>query len=126
MRNGVMRALAGSVAVLGASGLLAGCGAVSAGPDEVCTETREAFRQYVARIRSVPAAEPARWRQETEKLAGRLDELADEAADDDVRKALEGEADRLRGAAAAVGGGDVAQLDTVMAEAPAKIGDVCD
>ncbi|WP_165950410.1 hypothetical protein [Actinomadura sp. GC306] len=125
MRYGVMRAVGAGAVVLGASGLLGGCGVVSAGPDPVCTDTKEAFRQYMTQVRKAPAADPARWRQETEKLAGRLDELAGEAGDGDLEKALKTEADRLRAAAAAVGGGDVTQFNTVMTETPARIGEAC-
>ncbi|TDE32033.1 hypothetical protein [Actinomadura sp. 6K520] len=125
MRYGVIRALGGGAVVLGASGLLGGCGVVSAGPDQVCTDTKAAFQQYMTQVRSAPAADPAQWRQATEKLAGRLDELAGETGDDDLEKALKGEADRLRAAAAAVGGGDVTQFNTVMSETPARIGEAC-
>ncbi|XRQ04460.1 hypothetical protein ACN3XK_49015 [Actinomadura welshii] len=125
MRYGVVRALIVGVAVVGASGLLGGCGVVSAGPSEVCTDTKEAFRQYISQVESVPAAEPARWRQATEELAGRLDELAGEA-DGELRKALEAEAKELRAAAAAVGGGDVAQLNAVLTKTPTRIGEACD
>ncbi|HEY8480336.1 MAG TPA: hypothetical protein VIL71_10940 [Spirillospora sp.] len=125
MGYGMIRAAVGAT-VLGAAVLLTGCGTVSAGPDEVCVDAERAYEQYVAQVRSVPAAEPARWRQPTESLARRLDELADETRDDDLRTTLRTEADRLRDAAAAVGGGDVAQLNTVISQAPARIGGACD
>ncbi|MFC4048574.1 hypothetical protein ACFOY4_02660 [Actinomadura syzygii] len=126
MRYGVVRALAAGVAALGAAGLLGGCGALGGDSGKVCDDTRQAFQQYITQVRSVPAAEPAQWRQATEKLAGRLDALAKDTGDSDLRKALKAEADRLRAAAPAVGGGDVAQLDTVLKETPAKIGKACD
>lgn len=125
MRYGVVRALAGGVVALGAAGLLGGCGALGGGPDEVCDDTKQAFQQYITQVRAVPAAEPARWRQATEKLAGRLDALAGDTGDGDLEKALKTEADRLRAAAPAVGTGDVAQLNTVMKDTPTRIGKAC-
>ncbi|TDC88256.1 hypothetical protein [Actinomadura sp. 7K507] len=125
MRYGVVRALAGGVVALGASALLGGCGTLSSGPAPVCTDTKEALQQYMTQVRGASASDPAPWGQATEKLAGRLDELADEA-DGDLKKVLEAEAGRLRAAAPAVGTGDVAQLDTVMKQLPARIGDACD
>lgn len=125
MRYGVVRALAAGVAALGAAGLLGGCGALGGDSGQVCDDTKQAFQQYVTQVRSLPAAEPGQWRQATEKLAVRLDALARDAGDDDLRKALKAEADRLRAAAPAVGAGDVARLDAVMNETPAKIGKAC-
>ncbi|MEU8799464.1 hypothetical protein [Spirillospora sp. NPDC048819] len=126
MRYGVVRTLAGGVVALGASGLLGGCGTLGGGPGEVCIDTKKAFQQYITQVRSVPASDPAQWRQATDKLAGRLDALSEKAEDDDLKKALKTEADQLRAAAPAVGGGDVAQLDTVMKETPARIGKACE
>jgi hypothetical protein len=123
MRYGAVRALAGSVMVLGA---LSGCGVLSGNSGQVCTDTKKAFEQYVTQVRSIPAAEPAQWRQPTERLAGRLDGLAKKAGDGDLKKALEAEAGRLRAAAAPVGTGDVSQLSSVMRETPATIGKACD
>jgi hypothetical protein len=123
MRYGAVRALAGSVMVLGT---LSGCGVLSGNSGQVCTDTKKAFQQYITQVRSIPAGEPAQWRQPTEQLAGRLDGLAKKAGDDDLKKALKGEADRLRAAAAPVGTGDVSQLSSVMRETPATIGKACD
>ncbi len=123
MRYGVVRALAGGALVLGT---LSGCGMLGGNSGQVCTDTKKAFEQYVTQVRSIPAAEPAQWRQPTERLAGRLDGLAKKAGDGDLKKALEAEAGRLRAAAPAVGAGDVSQLSAVMKEAPARIGKACD
>ncbi|MFA1548366.1 hypothetical protein [Actinomadura chokoriensis] len=123
MRYGVVRALAGGVLVLGA---LSGCGMLGGNSGQVCTDTKKAFQQYVTQVRSLPAAEPARWRQATEQLAGRLDGLAKKADDAALKKALKAEAGKLRSAATAVGTGDVSQLNTVMKETPASIGEACD
>ncbi|TDB82413.1 hypothetical protein E1264_31405 [Actinomadura sp. KC216] len=122
MRYGVVRALAAGVAALGVSGLLGGCGQLGGDTGQVCADTKKAFQQYITQVRSIPAAEPARWRQATETLAGRLDALAKKTGDDDLKKALKAEAAKLRAAAPAVGTGDVAQLDTVMNQTPASIG----
>ena len=123
MRYGVVRVLAGGAVVLGA---LTGCGVLGGDSGQVCADTKKAFQQYVTQVRSLPAAEPAQWRQPTEKLAGRLDGLAEKADDGDLAKALKAEAGRLRAAAPAVGTGDVAQLNAVMKETPAAIGKACD
>ncbi|MFG2021495.1 hypothetical protein [Actinomadura geliboluensis] len=123
MRYAVARALAGGVMVLGT---LSGCGMLGGNTDQVCADTKKAFQQYITQVRSVPAAEPAQWRQATEQLAGRVDGLAKQADDAALSKALKAEAGRLRAAAPAVGTGDVSQLDTVMQETPAKIGKACD
>jgi hypothetical protein len=123
MRYRVVAALAGGALVLGA---LSGCGALGGNSGQVCADTKKAFQQYVTQVRSVPAAEPARWRPATEQLAGRLDGLAKQADDADLRKALKTEADRLRAAAPGVGSGDVSQLDSVIRETPAAIGKACD
>ncbi|TMQ95890.1 hypothetical protein ETD83_21865 [Actinomadura soli] len=125
MGHGMVRALAAGAAVLGASGLLGGCGALGGDSGQVCADTKKAFQQYITQVRSVPAAEPAQWRQATEKLAERLDALAKQTGDDDLKKALKAEAGKLRAAAPAVGTGDVAQLDTVMKQTPASIGEAC-
>ncbi|WUI01481.1 hypothetical protein OHR68_06575 [Spirillospora sp. NBC_00431] len=126
MRHGVVRALAAGAMALGASGLLGGCGALGGDTGQVCTDTKKAFQQYITQVRSVPAAEPAQWRQATEKLAARLDALANKTGDDDLKKALRAEARELRAAAPAVGTGDVTRLDTVMKKTPASIGDACE
>lgn len=126
MRHGVVRALAAGAAALGASGLLGGCGALGGDSGQVCADTKKAFQQYITQVRSIPAADPGRWRQATDKLAGRLDALAEKAGDDDLKKALKTEADKLRAAAPAVGTGDVSQLDTVMKDTPARIGKACE
>lgn len=126
MRYGVVRALAGGVVALGASGLLGGCGALGGGDSgQVCADTKKAFQQYITQVRSIPAADPAQWRKATEQLAGRLDALAEEA-DDDLKKALKTEAGKFRAAAPAVGTGDVSQLDTVIEKTPARIGKACE
>ncbi len=122
MRYGVVRALAGGVMVLGT---LSGCGMLGGNSGQVCTDTKKAFQQYITQVRGIPAAEPAQWRQPTERLAGRLDGLAKKADDADLKKASK----RRRTSSAprpAVGTGDVAQLNTVMKETPAKIGQACD
>ena len=127
MRNGVLRALAGGVVLLGASCPLAGCGALGGGnTGQVCTDTKKAIQQYVAQVRTVSAAEPGQWRQATEQLAGRVDGLARKADDGKLKKALKAEADRLRAAAASVGTGDAAQLNSVLKDTPARIGKACD
>ncbi|TDD62972.1 hypothetical protein E1298_44185 [Actinomadura rubrisoli] len=127
MRYGVVRALAGGVVLLGASGLLGGCGSMGGGDSgQVCTDTKKAFQQYITQVRSVSAAEPGQWRQATEQLAGRLDGLAGKAGDAKLKKALKAEADRLRTAASAVGTGDASQLNTVMKDTPTRIGSACD
>jgi hypothetical protein len=127
MRYGVVRTLAGGVVALGASGLLGGCGMLGGGNSaQVCTDTKKAFQQYITQVRGIPAAEPARWRQATEQLAGRVDGLAKQADDDALKKALSTEAGRLRAAAPAVGTGDVSQLNAVMKNTPAGIGEACD
>ncbi|MEU5987497.1 hypothetical protein ABZ806_00820 [Spirillospora sp. NPDC047418] len=123
MRYRAVLALAGGAMVLGT---LSGCGALSGNSDQVCTDTKKAFQQYITQVRSIPAAEPAQWRQATEQLAGRMDGLAKKADDDALAKALKGEADKLRAAAAPAGTGDVSQLNTVMKETPATIGKACD
>jgi hypothetical protein len=123
MRYGVVRALAGGAMVLGT---LSGCGMLGGNSGQVCTDTKKAFQQYITQVRSIPAAEPAQWRKPTEQLAGRLDGLAKKADDADLKKALKAEAAKLRAAAPAVSTGDVAQLNTVMKETPAKIGQACD
>ncbi|WP_433473796.1 hypothetical protein ACQPZP_34065 [Spirillospora sp. CA-142024] len=125
MRYGVVRALVAGAVTLGASGLLGACGTAGGNSGQVCTDTKKAFQQYIAQVRSIPAAEPARWRQATEQLAGRIDRLAKQADDDALKKALTTEADRLRAAAPGVGGGDVSQLDAVMKDTPARIGKAC-
>ncbi|MFI0404292.1 hypothetical protein [Actinomadura sp. 3N508] len=121
-----VRTLAAGVAALAVSGLLGGCGSLG-GSDtaQVCADTKKAFQQYITQVRSIPAAEPAQWRQATETLAGRLDALAKKTGDDDLKKALNAEAAKLRAAAPAVGTGDVAQLDAVMGQTPASIGKAC-
>ncbi|MFI0480888.1 hypothetical protein [Actinomadura sp. 9N215] len=126
MRHGVVRTLAAGAVALGASGLLGGCGALGGDTGQVCADTKKAFQQYITQVRTVPAAEPARWRQATEQLAGRLEALAKKTGDDDLKKALKAEAGRLRAAAPAVGTGDVAQLDTVMEQTPSSIGKACE
>lgn len=123
MRYGVVRALAGGVMVLGT---LSGCGAMSDNSGQVCTDTKKAFQQFITQVRSIPAAEPAQWRQPVEQLAGRLDGLAKKADDDDLKKVLKGEADRLHAAAAPVAAGDVSKLNTLLKETPATIGKACD
>jgi hypothetical protein len=123
MRYRVVATLAGGALVLGA---LSGCGALGGNSGQVCTDTKKAFQQYVTQVRSVPAAEPAQWRPATERLAGRLDGLAKQADDADLRKALKAEADKLRAAAPRVGSGDVSQLDSVIRETPTAIGKACD
>ncbi|MFB4306743.1 hypothetical protein [Actinomadura sp. GTD37] len=123
MRYGVVRALAGGMAVLGALG---GCGVLGGNSGAVCADTKKAFQQYITQVRSIPAAEPAQWRQATEQLGGRMDGLGRKADDEALKKALRAEAEKLRAAARAVGTGDVSQLNAVMKETPARIGKVCD
>ncbi|NDU77799.1 hypothetical protein GWI34_35085 [Actinomadura sp. DSM 109109] len=126
MRDGLVRTLAGGALAL-ALGALGGCGTLGGGnSDQVCADTRKAFEQYVAQVRSVPAAEPARWRQATEQLAGRVDGLAKQADDDELSRALKAEAGELRAAAPEVGTGDVSRLDGVIRRTPATIGGACD
>jgi hypothetical protein len=126
MRHAAMRALTGGVALLGASVLLGGCGLLGGNTDEVCADTKTVFEQYMTQVRSVSANNPAQWKKSTEQLAGRVDGLSRKAEDDDMKKALKSEADRLRAAANAVGTGDAAQLNSVMAATPQRIGAACD
>ncbi|QKW38358.1 hypothetical protein HUT06_33715 [Actinomadura sp. NAK00032] len=123
MRYGVARALAGGVVVLGT---LSGCGMLGGNSDEVCADTKKVLQQYITQVRSVPAAEPAQWKQATQRLAGQLEGLGKKADDAALKKALLAESEKLSTAAPAVGTGDVSQLNTVMKETPAKIGKACD
>jgi hypothetical protein len=107
------------------SGLLGACGALGGNSGQVCTDTKKAFQQYITQVRSVPAAEPAQWGQATQRLATRLDALAKQADDAALKKALQGESQRLRAAASAVGTGDASQLSAVMNDTPARIGKAC-
>ncbi|MFC6881569.1 MULTISPECIES: hypothetical protein [Actinomadura] len=126
MRYGAVRALALGAVTLGAAGLLAGCGSFGGdNAEKVCGDTEKAFQQYVAQVRGVDANEPAQWGKVTERLAGRVDALAGEADGKKLKKALKDEAGRLRTAAASVGTGDAAQLNTVMSDTPQRIGKAC-
>ncbi|MFB4315096.1 hypothetical protein [Actinomadura sp. 21ATH] len=129
MRHGAVRAvrvLAAGVVVLGASGLLTGCGLLGGGnTDQICADTKKAFQQYMTQVRSVSAADPGQWKQPTEQLAGRIDGLAGKAEDAALKKALKSEADGLRKAAASIGTGDAAQLNGVMTGTPQRIGKAC-
>ncbi|WP_242904664.1 hypothetical protein [Actinomadura terrae] len=123
-----MRYRVGGVLAAVLLGASSACGVLSGGGDtgKVCADTKQAFQQYVTRVRSVSAAEPGQWREATGQLAGRLDGLAGKTDDAALKKALKTEADRLRSAATAVGTGDASQLNAAMNEAPAQIGKACD
>ncbi|MDL4777447.1 MULTISPECIES: hypothetical protein [Thermomonosporaceae] len=127
MRYGVFRTLAGGVLLLAGAGLLSGCGAFGgSNAEQVCTDTRDAFQQYATQVRTVSAADSGQWRQAAEQLAKRIDALAAKADDAELKKALKGEADRLRPAAASIGTGDAAQLNAVISETPKRIGKACE
>jgi hypothetical protein len=126
MRHQAVRAFAGGALALGASGLLGGCGLLGGGnTDQICADTKKAFQQYVTQVRSVSAADPAQWKQPTEQLAGKIDGLSGKAEDAALKKALKTEADSLRRAATAIGTGDAAQLNSVIARTPQRIGKAC-
>jgi len=121
-----VRALAGGAVLLGASGLLGGCGLLGGNTDEVCAGAKAAFQQYMTQVKTVSANDPAQWKKSTEQLAARVEGLSRTAEDEDLKKALKSEADHLRTAANAVGTGDAAQLSSVIAATPDRIGGACD
>ncbi|WP_344597881.1 hypothetical protein [Actinomadura vinacea] len=126
MRNVAVRALTGGVLALGAPGLLGGCGLMgSDNSAQICTDTRKTFEQYITQVKGAPANKPEQWKQATEQLAGRIDGLSGKAEDPQLKKALKDESGRLRGAAASVGTGDAAQLNSVMTETPQRVGRAC-
>jgi hypothetical protein len=106
--------------------MLGGCGLLGGNTDEVCAQTKTVFQQYMTQVRTVSANDPAQWQKSTEQLAGRLDGLSGQADDDDLKSALKSEAGRLHAAAKAVGTGDAAQLNGVIAATPQRIGAACD
>ncbi|GAA2599115.1 hypothetical protein SMC26_04155 [Actinomadura fulvescens] len=106
---------------LGACGLVGGDGNTGA----ICTDTKQAYQQYIDQVRSASAADPAPWKQATEQLAGRIDGLAKKAEKKELKKALTDESARLRTAAASVGTGDAAQLNAAMSGTPERIGNAC-
>ncbi|GGV00930.1 hypothetical protein GCM10010182_17940 [Actinomadura cremea] len=120
-----IRTLAGA-ALLGAAGLLSGCGVLSGNSDEVCASVTAEYRRYSAEIEQASAADEGTWRQATERFAGRVDELSKKADDPQLKETLQKQTARLRAAAAGLGDGDVAELDAVLRDAPAKIGTACD
>jgi len=125
MRIGAARVLAGGALLLGL-GASGACGVLGGGnSDQVCADTKDAFQRYITQVKGTSAAAPAQWRQATEQLAGQLGTLGKKADDSDLKKSLNGESDRLRSAAAAVGNGDVSQLNAVMTETPQRIGKAC-
>jgi hypothetical protein len=125
MRHWTVRRLAQGLALLGAAGTLGGCGLLGGNTDQICTDTKQAFQEYVTQVKSASAADPAQWKQATDQLAGRIDGLAGKADDGKVRSALQAEVKRLRSAAASVGTGDAAQLNRVLSDTPQRIGKVC-
>jgi hypothetical protein len=126
MRHTAVRALAGGAALLLASGALAGCGLLGDNSDEVCAGTKTVLQQYMTQVRTVSANDPAQWKKSTERVAGRVEELSRQAENEDLKKALKTEADRFRAAAAKIGTGDAAPLNSVIAETPQRIGNACD
>ncbi|MEU6039191.1 hypothetical protein ABZ801_27675 [Actinomadura sp. NPDC047616] len=126
MRYGTAGRLAQGLVLLVAAGTLTGCGLSGGNTGQVCADTKKAFQQYVSQVRTVPANDPAQWKQATDRFAGRVDGLARQAEDEKLKNALRTEATRLRGAAAGVGTGDAAQLNAVMTDAPNRIGAACD
>ncbi|MBE1530595.1 hypothetical protein [Actinomadura algeriensis] len=120
-----IRTLAGA-ALLGAAGLLSGCGVLSGDSDEVCASVTTEYRRYTAEIERASAADEAKWRQATERFAGRVDALSKKADDPQLKEALQAQTARLRTAAAGLGEGDATALDAVLRDAPAKIGAACD
>lgn len=120
-----IRTLAGAALLLGVAGLLSGCGVLGGNSDEVCASVTTEYRRYTTEIERASAADEKRWRQATEQLAGRLGELAKKADDPELGDVLESQADRLRAAAAGLADGDVAKLDAVLRDVPAKVGAVC-
>jgi hypothetical protein len=121
--RGTMRALAVGTALLLAT---AGCGMFGGNKGEVCADSKKAVEQYVNRLRSVAANDPAQWKQATDQLAVRFDALAKTAEDPALRKALTDQAAQLRTAATALGTGDAAALNKTLTDAPARLGDACD
>ncbi|MEU5881253.1 hypothetical protein [Spirillospora sp. NPDC047279] len=126
MRNGARaaRAAAGSGALLlglGACGLLGGNGNTG----QICGDTKQAYQQYIAQVRVASADDSAQWKQATEQLAGRIDALAKKAEKKELKQALDDEVKRLRTAAASVGTGDAAQLNSAMSGTPDRIGKAC-
>ncbi|SEG56664.1 hypothetical protein SAMN04489712_106328 [Thermomonospora echinospora] len=120
--RGAVRVLAGG-AVL--TFVTAGCGMLGGNKSEVCADSRKAVEQYVSRLRTVAANEPAQWKQATEQLAARFDVLAGTAEDQALRKALKDQAAGLRTAATALGTGDAAALNKTLTDTPARLGDAC-
>ncbi|OLT34140.1 hypothetical protein BJF79_33745 [Actinomadura sp. CNU-125] len=106
--------------------LLSGCGVLSGNSGEVCASVTAEYRRYAAELEQAPAADEGKWRQATERFAGRVDALAKKADDPQLTDALRKQTARLRAAATGLGEGDVAELDAVLRDAPAKIGAVCD
>ncbi|KAB2347279.1 hypothetical protein [Actinomadura rudentiformis] len=106
---------------------LGACGLVGGGDNtsQVCTETKQAYQQYITKVKGASAADPAQWKQVTDQLAGKIDGLAKKAEKKKLKKALTDEAARLRTAAASVGTGDAAQLNAAMSGTPERIGNAC-
>ncbi|POM27667.1 hypothetical protein BTM25_20850 [Actinomadura rubteroloni] len=123
MRWGRVRVLSGSGVLLAALGLTAGCGGNSAA---VCSDAKAAYAAYMTQVRTVPAGQPAQWKAPTDQLAAKLGALAGKADDGKLRSALNAEAGRLRAASTTVAAGDMAQLNTVLAQTPRGIGKACD
>lgn len=123
MRYGVRRAGAVCAALVLASG---GCGMKDDNTRAVCADGKQAVQQYAARLKTVPANDPAQWRQATAGLAVRFDALAKSAENARLKKALQDQSARLRAAANALGTGDASALDRTLAETPARLGDACD
>ncbi|WP_157420413.1 hypothetical protein [Actinomadura kijaniata] len=127
MRNAALRALAGGALLLAGAGPLAGCGVLGgSNTAAVCDDTKKAFQQYMSQVRSLPANQPAPWGQAVQQLAGKVDGLAAKAEDAALKKTLKEEAKRLREAAGPAGTGDMAALDDVMKNTPARVGAACD
>jgi hypothetical protein len=108
----------GCTAVLG---LLSGCGNKGA----VCDQTKKAFESLAAQVRTAPAADAARWKQVMDGFATRLDTLARETDDGELKKALGRAAADARDSATGVGDGDTARLQRFVTEQPQRIGNVC-
>ncbi|WP_125621187.1 MULTISPECIES: hypothetical protein [Actinomadura] len=121
-----IRTLAGAVLLAGAAGLLGGCGVLSGNSDEVCASVTAEYRRFTDEIERASASDGGPWRQATQSFAGRIDALAKKADDPRLKDVLQQQTARLQAASGRLAEGDVAELDAVLRDAPAKIGAVCD
>ncbi|MFD0899562.1 hypothetical protein [Actinomadura sediminis] len=121
-----IRTLAGAVLLAGVAGLLGGCGVLSGDSDEVCASVTAEYRRYTDELERASAADEGTWVQATQRFAGRVDALAKKADDPELKEVLQQQTARLKAAAGGLGEGDVAELNAVLRDAPAKIGAACD